>query len=129
MFLKQGLLRPTLQKMSCIGFGGNMFFYKHLSTLCVEVKNSHSKYNVRCLILGKAYFNLFPSFIHFLTFILIGFFLFLSSSGHCLHISSMYVRQFFNFYKGKTLYWFLFRVMIVVHHHKPRIVHHRQTLY
>ena len=62
-----------------------------ISTLCVEVKNSHSEHNVSGLILEKACFNLISFFIYFL--ILIGFFPFLSSSGHCLQISSMYVRQ------------------------------------
>lgn len=78
-------------------FNEKIISLESISTLCIEVKNSHSEHHVRGLILGKACFNLI-SFYSFVVVVVVVAFVIFSFPYWLLSLSFFFWALFTYFY-------------------------------
>ena len=78
-------------------FNEKIISLESISTLCIEVKNSHSEHHVRGLILGKACFNLI-SFYSFVVVVVVVVFVIFSFPYWLLSLSFFFWALFTYFY-------------------------------
>ena len=79
-------------------FNEKIISLESISTLCIEVKNSHSEHHVRGLILGKACFNLISFYSFVVVVVVVVVFVIFSFPYWLLSLSFFFWALFTYFY-------------------------------